>query len=389
MKSEHSVQVDIEEHISVEQKEFVIELLTQIGENAGRSQRLLLVDAADLHARVFLPFFLQKGLDPFAEVIHHDVNLFKRLVAAPIELVFQKGLAGHFHQRFWRLLGEFSQTGTLSSGLYDGLLQHLRSKMRQMKECRSIEMKMLEWNWIILLPMNHLFSSFLSKGSRCFWAILFIPFFLCAQANQTDTQGRKQGSWKKYHPSGSVRFEGTFRDDVPVGTFVYYHEKGARRAVNEFRGSSGICYSKQYSEEAVLMIEGKYIGQKRDSIWRTYDVQGRLILEEDYKDDKRSGWSISYHKDGSLAEKKFYKDDLEEGLWVRKIENGTTVVRAEYKEGVLSGPAKYWNTAGTPICSGNYAHGWRTGWWIEYNEKGRPAFRVKFKRGREVERRSI
>ena len=77
MKSEHSVQVDIEEHISVEQKEFVIELLAQIGENTGRSQRFFLVDAADLHARVFLHFFLKKSLDPFAEVIHHDVDLLK------------------------------------------------------------------------------------------------------------------------------------------------------------------------------------------------------------------------------------------------------------------------------------------------------------------------
>ena len=42
--------------------------------------------------------------------------------------------------------------------------------------------------------------------------------------NKTDQQGRKQGEWIKKYPDGNIQYEGTFRDDHPIGEFKRYSE---------------------------------------------------------------------------------------------------------------------------------------------------------------------
>ena len=64
--------------------------------------------------------------------------------------------------------------------------------------------------------------------------IHFILIFLFAfvfqtnaqDVNKTDAQGRKQGSWQKFHPNGKLRYKGQFKDDKPIGTFQYYSDEG-------------------------------------------------------------------------------------------------------------------------------------------------------------------
>ena len=37
--------------------------------------------------------------------------------------------------------------------------------------------------------------------------------------NLTDAAGKKQGQWVKNYPNGKIMYEGTFKDDKPVGLF--------------------------------------------------------------------------------------------------------------------------------------------------------------------------
>ena len=41
-----------------------------------------------------------------------------------------------------------------------------------------------------------------------------------AQVNHTDEKGLKQGKWVKTYESGKKRYEGYFKNNVPVGTFI-------------------------------------------------------------------------------------------------------------------------------------------------------------------------
>jgi hypothetical protein len=49
--------------------------------------------------------------------------------------------------------------------------------------------------------------------------ILLFSLVSMAQVNHTDAKGRKQGAWVKTYESGKKRYEGAFKDDVPVGHF--------------------------------------------------------------------------------------------------------------------------------------------------------------------------
>ena len=55
--------------------------------------------------------------------------------------------------------------------------------------------------------------------------LLLMPVVTIAQ-NVTDATGKKQGPWVKNYPDGKIMYEGTFRDDKPVGLFKRYNEKG-------------------------------------------------------------------------------------------------------------------------------------------------------------------
>ena len=63
-----------------------------------------------------------------------------------------------------------------------------------------------------------------------FFSILF-SLSLVAQ-NQIDSNGKKQGPWKKTHPkSTAIMYEGQFKDDKPVGTFFYYYPSKSKQAI--------------------------------------------------------------------------------------------------------------------------------------------------------------
>ena len=54
---------------------------------------------------------------------------------------------------------------------------------------------------------------------------LFTGFAAAAQVNHTDQKGQKQGKWVKTYESGKKRYEGYFKNNIPVGTFTYYFER--------------------------------------------------------------------------------------------------------------------------------------------------------------------
>ena len=40
--------------------------------------------------------------------------------------------------------------------------------------------------------------------------------------NKTDNQGRRQGKWIDFHDNGKTRYIGEFKNNEPIGEFLYY-----------------------------------------------------------------------------------------------------------------------------------------------------------------------
>lgn len=204
--------------------------------------------------------------------------------------------------------------------------------------------------------------------------LLSLLFFstLSAQEkfNQKDAQGRKHGTWKKYHDNGELRYVGSFDHGTAVDTFFFYFENGGLMAMNVFRGKSGVAYSKQYGDEEKLAAEGKYVNQKKDSVWTFYDMDGNLLSREPYEDNKRHGKSVTYFENGKVAEETTYKEGVKHGPWRQFFESGKPKSKGEYVKGSLQGEVFYYSLQGKIRMKGNYQKGKMHGNWYYFDDYG-------------------
>lgn len=191
---------------------------------------------------------------------------------------------------------------------------------------------------------------------------------LAAQINQKDSQGRRHGEWRKKHPNGELRYEGTFDHGVPVDTFKYYFEEGGLKTVNVFRGKTGNCKSYQYGEKEQLAAEGIYMNQKRDSVWTFYNRDGDIIARESYKEGEKHGKSEAYHTNGKVAEVKHYQMGEKQGEWKRFFESGRPMAEGNYSNGILDGEVVYYHPNGKPRLKGKYVKGKMHGTWYHFGD---------------------
>lgn len=189
------------------------------------------------------------------------------------------------------------------------------------------------------------------------------------EINQTDGQGNKQGTWKKYYPSNDGLFyEGQFKDDKPYGIFTHYYESGEVKSKTSYDGAK--VHSEVFYLKGQLMASGMFVDQKKDSIWNYYDEAGWLSLHENYVKGKRSGESFSYYPDGEIAVMKTFLDDKENGPFIQNFRNGKTEMEGEYLGGNYNGKYIYYYDTGKKLHTGDYINGKRNGVWVFYNANG-------------------
>ena len=81
--------------------------------------------------------------------------------------------------------------------------------------------------------------------------ILFnVSLFAQNDVNKTDDMGRRQGKWIDYHQNGQIRYTGEFKNNEPIGEFIYYSV--ANHFYSEFIGN--------YRKKNNLPISTHYIG---------------------------------------------------------------------------------------------------------------------------------
>lgn len=201
----------------------------------------------------------------------------------------------------------------------------------------------------------------------------FSLFSIFAQSvNQTDDRGRKQGKWLKTYKSGSIRYEGQFRDDMPYGTFQYYYPTGEREAVNEFSEDGIIANSKVYYQNGNLLAEGKYINQKKEGIWLYYsEPDNKLLTRENYKAGKIHGERKSYYAEtGNILENFIYENGLKNGPYKKYFPDGNVMTEGSYLKGELQGEFVSFYPNGQVQVRGNYNNGRQIGNWEYFDESG-------------------
>ena len=210
---------------------------------------------------------------------------------------------------------------------------------------------------------------------------LFTGLAALAQVNQSDTKGLNQGKWVKKYESGKKRYEGYFKNNIPVGTFIYYFEReGGIMSEIAYRGETGVGFAKAYHTNGIIQAEGLYKNQFRDSTWRYYDKQGTLTQSEEYAAGVLQGAQVTYYESGKLAEKKIFENGAQEGVWLRKWEDGKLRTKGLYENDKLNGECTYYDEVGKLLAKGSYKNDKKHGAWY-YFEKNKVILKEEYRYG--------
>jgi antitoxin component YwqK of YwqJK toxin-antitoxin module len=214
------------------------------------------------------------------------------------------------------------------------------------------------------------------------------------QLNQTDSKGRKQGDWVKYFDNSKVvRFKAQFKNDKPIGKFVYYYPSKAVQAViiHDETGPRSEAY--MYSENKKLIAFGIYMNQEKDSIWTHYNENQELIFKESYKNGVLHGEKTIYFslRDAGSKNKPAvlqtipYQNGELHGTMIDYFPDGIVKRKTNYHNGEKHGKTEHFHPGGRLFIVERWKNNKRHGWWITYEESGKELGRKYYYDGEELE----
>lgn len=203
--------------------------------------------------------------------------------------------------------------------------------------------------------------------------------------NQVDAKGKKQGYWKKYDDKGTLLYEGTFKNDVPVGVFNYYHKNGKLKSTTNFIQGVHKVFTTMYHENGKKAAEGIFIDQQKDSIWNYYSENSQLINTESYNKGVKDGiWRTYSVQTGTLLEEENYSNDKLNGTKKSYFTNGNLSTQIEYINGKMNGAAESYYPDKTLSSKGLYHQNSRHGNWDFYDKNGRIRKSVEYNHAKEL-----
>lgn len=202
--------------------------------------------------------------------------------------------------------------------------------------------------------------------------------------NRIDAKGNKQGPWKKYE-KGVLVYEGNFKDNVPVGTFIYYHPNGKVKSVSEFLQGVHQVKTIIFHPNENKASEGVFLDQLKDGEWKYWDEDSTLVKVENYKSGKKNGaWKTFSASTGIMLEELNFKNDTLHGVAKTFYTDGTPCTIEHYISGQRNGLAESYYIDGKLSIKGNYHQGFKIGVWNYHDQEGKLRKTVEFKKTQEI-----
>jgi antitoxin component YwqK of YwqJK toxin-antitoxin module len=217
--------------------------------------------------------------------------------------------------------------------------------------------------------------------------LLFLVFFsiTCLSfsqeaVNKTDSKGFKQGKWVSRYPNGTLKYEGVFVANKPVGEWKRYHENGKIKAQMSYRPNSDRVFASLFDEEGKLYAKGVFEGTLRDSIWNFYSGE-LIVLTENYHLGMKMGKATGYDQKGKVIWEKAWKSDLLDGKSIEYYPTGTIRNEINYVAGKKNGLALFYDENGLIAMEGNYKEDMSDGDWKVYDKEGKIKYQIKYNKG--------
>lgn len=228
--------------------------------------------------------------------------------------------------------------------------------------------------------------------------------------NRTDKNGLKQGDWKDFYPSGGIKSEKTFKDDLIHGYYKEYDTRGRLvltmlydngaivkskvedepdiEIVNKHDADGKLIYSGPYRNKVPVGVhrefgkDGKVTNSfiyndnglllsegivdeagNRNGKWKDLYANGKIQAEGQFADNRRTGLWKFYNAEEKVEQTGSYNNGRPDGLWSWYYETGTILKEEEYFQGQRDGLSTEYSPTGEVIAQGQYSDGERNGPW--------------------------
>lgn len=240
--------------------------------------------------------------------------------------------------------------------------------------------------------------------------------------NRTDNKALKQGEWKEFYPSGGIKSEKTFKDDLMHGYYKEYDSRGKLvltmlyengsivksrvedepdiEIINKYDQDGKLTYSGPYRNNVPVGIHREYgkdgkifnafiyndnglmlsdgivdEAGNRNGKWKDLFSDGKVQAEGQFTDNRRSGMWKFYNISGKVEQTGSYNNGRPDGLWKWYYDNGALLREEEYFQGQRDGSCTEYSLAGEIITQGQYADNEKNGEWKyksgDFTEEGK------------------
>ena len=211
---------------------------------------------------------------------------------------------------------------------------------------------------------------------RLFYIFAFFTFYFMskdcnAQKNNLfDSNNKRTGTWKKFHPNKRIRYTGQFKDGKEFGVFKFYDRTTSRKPIliKTFYENSDSLFVQFYRLNGNLKTEGVLNERKRVGLWKYFYKNGAVMSKENYKNGLQHGEQFVFYSNGKITERSLFKNDFLDGISSKYSSKGILIEEVAYKKGKPNGLAKYFELNGNIKETGIYLDGKRVGKWEYYLE---------------------
>lgn len=196
----------------------------------------------------------------------------------------------------------------------------------------KIEHNLKEGNWIDYETVEDFVYATVNNAPQQ----IFGTYLLCAQGNYI--AGKRQGLWEFY-----VIEDQTFKkvlhkkqfyvDGKLQGAFAYYFPTGD------------------------VGVEGNYVNNQYHGIITTYYQNHKLCRTIEYQNGLRNNKHVVYYENGNIKINKTFRNDTLHGEFITYYQNGNVMDINNYKKGLKDGNCLFYNEQGDLQLTQEYAEG--------------------------------
>ena len=206
--------------------------------------------------------------------------------------------------------------------------------------------------------------------------------FLCAQEtiNQTDANGHKQGRWVNKYANGTIRYEGSFADNKPVGDWRRFHENGKIKAHLYHIPNTDRATAELFDSNGVRYAKGNYNGTAKDSTWNYYNNLS-LVGKENFSNGVKNGKSLSFFENGIAATESNWINGFLNGVCRSFYSSGKKKTETMFLQGKRQGLNLIYYESGQTQITGQFNNDLSDGTWKFMGENGKLKYELKYNAG--------